>query len=297
MNCSRCGAQLQPGANVCHVCGEAAGTPGVYQQSYVQYQQGGYPQGYQTPYTYPQSKPHDEGGFLGALSDLPRAFVDSFTRPGDVMRGMVERRDRFSWMIVAALVLLLSFLCGPVLMRGFLSMLLNAISVLSGTPLASTDASMSQGVSYIAGRVGPMAGGIAALCQLIAMLVPAAVFMVYICGVCRVAFSWELLTSFIAVVSLNTIAVSVLAMAGSLLTPWLAIAVILCGLAISYVQATGMLGMITARPDQQLMFGKLLCVVISIALTLLLCGVVGGLLMSGVIDRVLILLNNVGSLI
>jgi ABC-2 type transport system permease protein len=59
----------------------------------------------------------------------------------------------------------------------------------------------------------------------------------------------------------------------------------------------GMLGMITARPDQQLMFGKLLCVVISLGLTLLLCGVVGGLLMGGVVDRVLILLNNVGALI
>ena len=297
MNCARCGAQLQPGASRCSVCGEAAGAPGVYQQSYMQYQQGAYPPGYQPPYAYGRSAQHDEGGFLGALSDLPRAFVESFTHPGDVMRTMVERRDRFSWIIVTGLCLLLSFLCGMVLMRGFLSLLLTAISVLSGTPLASTDASMSPGVSYIAGRVAPMAGGIAALCQLIAMLVPAAVFMVYICGVCRVAFSWELVTSFIAVISLNTVAVSVLAMAGSLLTPWLAIGLILCGMAVSYVQATGMLGLITARPDQQLMFGKLLCVVISLALTLLLCGVVGGLLMGGVVDRVLILLNNVGALI
>lgn len=297
MNCARCGAQLQPGASRCSVCGEAAGAPGVYQQSYMQYQQGAYPPGYQPPYAYGRSAQHDEGGFLGALSDLPHAFVESFTHPGDVMRTMVERRDRFSWIIVTGLCLLLSFLCGMVLMRGFLSLLLTAISVLSGTPLASTDASMSQGVSYIAGRVAPMAGGIAALCQLIAMLVPAAVFMVYICGVCRVAFSWELVTSFIAVISLNTVAVSVLAMAGSLLTPWLAIGLILCGMAVSYVQATGMLGLITARPDQQLMFGKLLCVVISLALTLLLCGVVGGLLMGGVVDRVLILLNNVGALI
>lgn len=297
MNCARCGAQLQPGANRCSVCGEAAGAPGVYQQSYVQYQQGSYPPGYQAPYAYGQTPSHDEGGFLGALSDLPHAFVESFTHPGDVMRTMVERRDRFSWIIVTALCLLLSFLCGMVLMRGFLGLLLRAISALSGTPLASTDASMSQGVSYIAGRVAPMAGGIAALCQLISMLVPAAVFMVYICGVCRVAFSWELLTSFVAVISLNTVAVSVLAMAGSLLTPWLAIGLILCGMAVSYVQATGMLGLITARPDQQLMFGKLLCVVISLALTLLLCGVIGGLLMGGVVDRVLILLNNVGALI
>ena len=156
---------------------------------------------------------------------------------------------------------------------------------------------MSQGVSYIAGRIGPMAGGIAVRCQLIAMIVPAGVFMFYICVVCRVAFSWNLLTSFVTVTSLNTVAFSLLAMAGSLLTPWLAVAVILCGMAVSYVQAAGMLSPITARPDQQLMVGKLVCVLLSLALTLALCGIGGGLLMKGVMNRVLILLNNVGSLI
>lgn len=300
MNCARCGTQLQPGTSVCPACGEPVNAwpqQGVYQQSYVQYQQGQYPQGYQTPYTYGSRQPHDDGGFLGALSDLPRAFADSFSRPAEVMRGLVERRDRFSWLIVSALVLVLAFLCGMVLMRGVLGMMLRAISVLSNTPLASTDASMSQGVSYIAGRVGPMAGGIAALCQLIAMVMPAAVFMFYICVVCRVAFSWNLLTSFLTVVSLNTVAFSLLAMAGSLLTPWLAVAVILCGMAVSYVQAVSMLSPITARPEPQLMVGKLVCVLVSLALTLAVCGIAGGLMMKGVMNRVLILLNNVGSLI
>ena len=300
MNCARCGTQLQPGTSVCPACGEPVNAwpqQGVYQQSYVQYQQGQYPQGYQTPYTYGSRQPHDDGGFLGALSDLPRAFADSFSRPAEVMRGLVERRDRFSWLIVSALVLVLAFLCGMVLMRGVLGMMLRAISVLSNTPLASTDASMSQGVSYIAGRVGPMAGGIAALCQLIAMVMPAAVFMFYICVVCRVAFSWNLLTSFLTVVSLNTVAFSLLAMAGSLLTPWLAVAVILCGMAVSYVQAVSMLSPITARPEPQLMVGKLVCVLVSLALTLAVCGIAGGLMMKGVMSRVLILLNNVGSLI
>ena len=300
MNCARCGTQLQPGTSVCPACGEPVNAwpqQGVYQQSYVQYQQGQYPQGYQTPYTYGSRQPHDDGGFLGALSDLPRAFADSFSRPAEVMRGLVERRDRFSWLIVSALVLVLAFLCGMVLMRGVLGMMLRAISVLSNTPLASTDASMSQGVSYIAGRVGPMAGGIAALCQLIAMVMPAAVFMFYICVVCRVAFSWTLLPSFLTVVSLHTVAFSLLAMAGSLLTPWLAVAVILCGMAVSYVQAVSMLSPITARPEPQLMVGKLVCVLVSLALTLAVCGIAGGLMMKGVMNRVLILLNNVGSLI
>lgn len=300
MNCARCGKALQPGATVCPACGEAVNAwpqQGVYQQSYVQYQQGGYPQGYQTPYTYSGQQRHDEGGLLGALSELPRSFAESFVRPAEVMRSLVEKRDRFSWLIVTALVLVLAFLCGMVLMRGVLGMMLRAISVLRAAPLAATEASMSQGVSYIAGRIGPMAGGIAVLCQFIAMIVPAGVFMFYICVVCRVAFSWNLLTSFVTVTSLNTVAFSLLAMAGSLLTPWLAVAVILCGMAVSYVQAAGMLSPITARPDQQLMVGKLVCVLLSLALTLALCGIGGGLLMKGVMNRVLILLNNVGSLI
>ncbi len=276
MNCARCGAFLQPGQPVCPVCGSMV------------YPQGGYVYG---------NIRQEEAGFFSTLSELPRAFLDSFTRPGEVLRAMVERRDRFGWLIVSALVLVLSFLSGMVLMRGLLSALLRAISTLSGMPLAATSASMNQGVSYIAGRVGPMAGGIAALCQLIAMVVPSAVFLIYICLVCRVAFSWELASGFMAVVSLNTIAVSLLSMAVALLSPWAAVGVIACGAAVSYVKACGMLSPITARPDSQLLFGKLCCVVISLVVTSVLCALFGGMLLSGVVDRVLILLGNVGSLI
>ena len=303
MNCARCGAQLPNGAASCPACGEAVqyAQPNVYQQSYMQYQQqlgnpNGYPGSYQTPY-YTKPVSNGEDSFLHSLGELPRAFLDSFVRPGEVLRGMVERRDRFSGLIVTVLVLALSFFGGMVLMRGFLGVLLRAIGALSGAQLAGTSASMNQGVSYIAGRVGPMTGGIVALCQLIAMIVPAAVFMVYICAICRVAFSWELFSGFVAVVSLNTVAVSLLAMAASLRTPWLALGVILCGMAVSYVKACSMLSLITARPDSQLFVGKLICVVAGIALTLILCSVAGGLLMRGVISRVMVLLSNVGSLI
>ncbi len=276
MNCARCGAYMQPGQAACPVCGSPV-----------------YPQG---GYAYGSAQP-EETTFLGALSDLPRVFAESFARPGEVLRAMVEHRDRFTWIIVSALVLLLSFLSGMVLMRGFLSVLLSAISALSGVPLASTSASMSQGVSYIAGRVGPMAGGIAALCQLIAMIIPTVVFMGYICFVCRVAFSWELASGFMAVLSLNTVVVSLLSMAAAIISPWLAMAFVLCSMALSYAKACGMLSLITARPDAQLLTGKLCCVVISLMLTLILCGVFGGMLFGGVVERVLILLGNVGSLI
>ena len=58
-----------------------------------------------------------------------------------------------------------------------------------------------------------------------------------------------------------------------------------------------MLGYATGRADAQLFSAKLLCVVISVAVTALLIGLVGGALMSGVLNRMLLLLGNIGSLI
>lgn len=296
MNCAACGQPIPQGAAVCPLCQTAVQQP-AYQQSYVQYQQGSYPPGYQQPYTYGQPPAREESGFLTTLADLPRAFAHSFTRPGDVLRGMVERRDYYSCPVTAAIVLLLSFLGGMVVMRGFVGVLFNIVSALTGVSLAGTDASMNQGISYIAGRVAPSVGGIAVLCQLISMVVPTIVFIVYICVICKVLFSWELLLGFLAVTSLPTVAVALLAMASSLLSPWIALILMACGAAISYTQACGMLALITGRSEQQLMCGKLICTGISLAVTLALCGVAGGLLMGGVVQRIIVLFANVGSLI
>lgn len=293
MNCAACGRPLPNGATVCPYCGQPVN---AYQQSYAQYQPGQYPPGYQQPYAYGQ-QPSGESGGIAAIAELPRAFVKSFTRPGEVLRGMVERRDLLTCPIVAALVLLLSFLCGMVLMRSFLGLIVKVIAAFAGVTLAQTDASMNQGVSYIAGRVGPAAGGIAALCQLISMLVPVAAYILYICLICKVTFSWELLLGFWAVTSLPTIAVALAAMALSLVSPWLALVPVLCGMAVSYVQMSGMLSLITGRSEDQLVRARVCLTVISLALTLLLCGLTGGWLMNGVLQRVMILLSNVGSLI
>ena len=153
---------------------------------------------------------------------------------------------------------------------------------------------MNQGVSYIAGRIAPSVGGAAVLCQLIGMAVPALVFLVYLCGVAKVHFSWELLLGFVTVTTLPTVAVSLLAMILSLLSPWLAL---LCGMAVSYTQACGLLSAVTGRPDTQLLPVKMLLVALALALTLIVGGTVGGLLMRGVMQRVMVLLNSVGSLI
>lgn len=270
----------------------------LYRQSYVQYQQGTYPPGFQQPYSYGQPPVAREANpLLTALSALPRTFLDSFTKPQEVLRGMLEKRDLLTGPIVAGLTLLLTFLCGMVVMRSFVGVLLSAISSLTGVSLASDAASMNQGVSYIAGRIAPSVGGAAVVCQLIGMAVPALVFMVYLCGVAKVHFSWELLLGFVGVTTLPTAAVALLAMVLSLLSPWLALLVALCGMAVSYTQACGLLSAVTGRSDAQLLSVKMLLVALALALTLIVGGLVGGLLMRGVTQRVMVLLNSVGSLI
>ena len=296
MKCAACGQPIQQGAAVCPVCQTPVNQP-VYQQSYAQYQQNSYPTGYQQPYAYGQQPAHAENSFLNIVADLPRAFVNCFTRPGDVLRQMVERRDLYSSPVVAAVVLILTFLGGMVVMRGFVSVLFSMVATFSGVSMAASDAAMNQGISYIAGRVAPSVGGIAALCQLICMIVPTIVFIVYICVVCKITFSWELALGFLAVTSLPTVAIALLAMASSLITPWIALILMMCGMTISYTQACGMLALITGRSEQALMRGKLICAGLSVAVSLTLCGVVGGVLMGGVVQRIIVLFANVGSLI
>ena len=207
MNCAACGQPIPQGAAACPVCRTPVQAPD-YRQSYAQYQPDQYPTGYQQPYAYGQQPEQPENAVLTALMELPRAFLGSFTRPGEVLRHMVERRDFFTCPIVSMLVLVLSFLGGIVVMRGFVGVLFQAVAALSGVTLAGSSASMNQGISYIAGRVAPSVGGIAAVCQLICMLVPAVVFMIYICAVCKVMFSWELALGFAAVTSLPSPALS-----------------------------------------------------------------------------------------
>ena len=92
-------------------------------------------------------------------------------------------------------------------------------------------------------------------------------------------------------------AVALLAMVLSLLSPWLALLVALCGMAVSYTQACGLLSAVTGRSDAQLLSVKMLLVALALALTLIVGGLVGGLLLRGVTQRVMVLLNSVGSLI
>ncbi len=290
MNCTNCGNALPDGAQACPYCGAPAPYAG-----YAAYQ--GYPPGYQQPYVYGQRPAREPRGFLTALSELPRAFLDSFIRPGEVLRSLVEKGDYISAPVIAALVLLCAFLSGMVLLRGFVGVLFDAVSRLTGVSMAGTSASMNQGISYIVGRVGPSVGGIAALCQALCMIVPATVFMIYICAVCRVTFSWGLALNYLAVLSLGTPVAAAGSMLLSLVSPWLALIPAACAAAVSYAQACGMLSLVTGRDEARLFRARVVCVTVGVAVSMLLCGLVGGALMSGVMNRVLLLLSSVGSLI
>lgn len=272
--------------------------PPAFQQSYAQYgQQGSYPAGYQSPYVYGQTAPREGNPFWNAISEAPRSFLTSFRSPAEVLRGLMERRDLVSCPLVAGVMLLLAFLGGMVVLRGFISVLFTAFSAITGVSIAGDAASMNQGINYIAGRIAPSVGGIAALCQLFSMLLPAAVMMVYLCAVCKVRFSWELLFGFITVTTLPTVAVALLAMLLSLLSPWLAVLAMLCGMAVSYTQLGALMSYVTGKTEAQLLPAKMICFCASLLLTLFINGLVGGALLSGVLQRVLVLLANVGSLI
>ena len=294
MKCAACGAPLPQGAAVCPACHAPVQT--AYQQSYVQYQPGSYPPGYQPPYTYGEP-PQEDNSFLTVLADLPRAFLNVFTRPGEVLKTMVERRDLYTCPVVAAVVLVLAFLGGMMMMRSFVGVLFDWIAALSGITLAGSSASMNQGISYIAGRVAPSVGGIAVVCQLICMLTTTIVFMLYICVVCKVMFSWELALGFLTVTAMPTAAFALLAMALSLLSPWDAVLMILLNCAVSFTLACAMLAPVTGRSDQQLLGGKLACLGLTLVLAFVLCGVAGGFMMGGVVQRMVVLFANVGSLI
>ncbi|MDD3334624.1 MAG: hypothetical protein PHI98_03800 [Eubacteriales bacterium] len=287
---------------------------GFPQQGYPQQGAGGYPpvnpgypgpqgyqtpfepQGYQQPYTYGEQRPN-ANPLLTAISELPHSFMSSIRSPAGLMRELLERNDTFTCPIVAGVVLLVSFLCGMTVMRGVVGTVFSLVSTLTGVTMASDASSMNQGINYVAGRIAPSVGGIAALCQLIAMLVPTIVTTVYLTFLCKLRFSWPAALGLIAIPSFVTVAAALLSMLLSLLTPWLSLVCILCGVVINYLQLGALLSYLTGRDDAQLFHAKAVCFVISIAASLLIMGLAGGSLMNVVLDQMLRLLTNVGSLI
>ncbi|NLV57815.1 MAG: hypothetical protein GXY67_03510 [Clostridiales bacterium] len=276
-------------------------------------QQPGYQQGFQqsyAQYTNPQCYPTDYNSYCGTMPDrrdadtfltaqfrLPGMLRDCFRDPGSVLQGIMERRDWYTTPVVAGLTLLFTFLCGMFFATGMVQIFFGFFTAVTGYAMAGDAVSLSQGVSYVSGKIGTSVGGIAVLCQLFAMLLPLIVMLVYLCAVSKVRFSWELVFGCFTVTTLPTVAVSLLALLAALAVPSLPVVVALLGTVVSYVVMGSLLGRVTGKPEQALVLPKIVCICVSLLLTLLFLVLVGGTLMNGVVQSTMTLLGNLTSLL
>jgi len=329
MNCPKCGTLLPAGVTACPVCGaplaNAGGFSGYHtggyqpqnnQPAYAQngygygaagpaagagngYAQGynGYPQGYQPVYGAYDDGAARENEFLKAIANLPRVVRGAFRDPGETLRGMMERSDRYTGGVIAGLSLILTFLAAILVTRGTVMSLLTGLSSLAGEPLAGDAASMSQGVNYIAGKMAASVGGIAALCQLLALVLPVAVALTYLCVVQKVRFSLLLASSLTAIVTLPSVAAALLCMVASLLSPYAGALMILLGLIASYTLLSALITWITGLPEQRLVPAKIAVIGAAEVLKLLFFWLVGGALATAALNTVSGLISSMGSLL
>jgi len=256
----------------------------------------GYPQGYRQVYGRYSNAGRGGGEFMGAVANLPRVARGIFTEPGETLRAMMEGNDRYTGGIVAGLSLLLTFLAAILVTRSAIAGVYAQWSALTGSSLAANAASMNQGVNYIAGKMAASVGGIAALCQLIALMFPAAVTLTYLCVIKKVRFSFLLASNLVAIVTLPTVGASLLCMVASLITPYLGAVMVLIGEVASYVLLCALIAWATGRTEQRLVVTKIAVVCASELLKILFLWLVGGALTAAALHTVSGLVNNLGSL-
>ena len=327
MNCPKCGNLLPNGSAVCPVCGTpvtqayrgyptypGAGTPPTG-QGYPTYTQtgnagngaqpqrnAGYPpQGYANDsHGYGQSygrTTRERGDFLTAMGNLPHVIREVFIDPGETLRGMMDRSDRYTGAVVTALSLLLTFLAAILGMRSMISLLYGGFTQLFGASLAGDAGSMNQGINYIVGKMAASVGGIAAVCQLFAVIAPLAAALIYLCAFKKVRFSFLLASNLAAILTLPTIAASILCMLFSLVSPVLGGVMILLGTAASYVLLCAMLTWITGMADAKLVVTKIAMISAAEGLKILFIWLVGGALTAAALTAVAGIVNSLGSLI
>ncbi len=257
----------------------------------------GFPQGYQQVYGRYSARGGRDNELLNAITSLPRLFMEVFRDPGEALRGLMERNDRYTGGVVTGLSLLLTFLAAILVTRGAVMSVFTGFSTLSGTALAGDAASLNQGVNYIAGKMAASVGGIAVLCQLIAIAFPATVTLVYLCVVKKVRFSFLLASNLAAIVTLPSVAVSLLSMAASLLSPYAAAAAVLLGVIASYALLSALVTWITGMPEQRLVPTKIAVIGASEMLKILFIWLVGGALSAVAMSTVYGLIGSMGSLL
>ena len=266
--------------------------PGSYGAEPYSQGYGGYPQHYQAGYARQQG-----GALMASVTYLPRLIIGVIRDPGEVLQGLMERADRFTGGIIVVLALLMTFLSGMAFTRGAIATLFGGLSDLLGMQLAGNAASMNQGINYIAGRIAASVGGIAVLSQLIAIVLPATVALVYLCVMRKVRFSFLLASNLIALTTLPTIAAALLCMLLSLLSPILGLAAIGLGLVVSYVFLCLMVSRIIGLPEPHSATVKIALVSVSEIVKLLFVQLIGGALLASTLRTVSSLMNTIGSLL
>lgn len=258
----------------------------------------GFPQSRQSAYRgQPRDGFNPGGGFAKALSDLPQVVKGAFTDPAGALQGMIRREDRYTGAIVVLLSLLFAFLAGMILVRGALGSLFTVASGMTGLQLADSAASLNQGVNYLAGKVAVPIGGIAAVCQLIAAVMPSAVTMVYLSVMRQVRFSFLLLSGFAAITILPNLAALVLASACSLITPYLSLLMLFFGQVVSYVLLCAMAVRLANLKPQRAVLVQSSLICLSVLTQIALIAAVGGTLMNGVVRTLTSLTNSMGGLL
>lgn len=281
---------------------QAGYAPQGAQNSYApQTQQGGYPQQNAYPQQYGQGYGYqtrqEPNPATALLSELPQLFLGSLKNPGQVLRTLVERADVITGPIVLAVTLVVVFLGGMAAMRGVVGVLFSLIGSLTGISLAGSTAALRQGVNYIAGQIAPAVGGIAVLCQLIAIVVPALVVLGYLNLVHKLPLNWLMALEMVTVTTMPTIVVALAAMLASMINPALALLVMILGTVIAYLQLSHMLGTLLGGTDVQQLKVKMICFPLAILLTLGLIWLVGGNLMGNVFQHMISLLGNMGTMV
>lgn len=257
----------------------------------------GFPQGYQPVYGRYNTAGGDKGAFLGALSNLPRVIAGAFRDPGETLQGMLERNDLYTGGVIAALSLLLTFLCAILMTRSMISTIFVGLGSFTGNAVAGDAASMNQGINYIAGKMGASIGGIATLCQLFALAFPSAVALVYLCVMRKVRFSFVLASNLMALTTLPTVAAALLCMVTSLISPYIGFVMVLMGQIASYVILCGLIGRITGLPEQYAVPTKIAVVCVSEVLKILFMMLIGGALMTSVLHSISNLIATMSSLL
>ncbi len=261
-----------------------------YQQPYA-----GYPQGFR-PAAGAYASTREPNPFLAAMSGLPKVIATFLRDPGETLRGLLERGDVYTGAVIAFVTLALTFLGAMIVARGCVALLFSAISTLTGASLAGDAAGLNQGVSYIAGRVAPSVGGVAALCQLAATAFPAATLMVYVCAMRKaVRFSLPLLCGCVALTTLPTLFAAPLGMLASLISPALTLIVMAFGTVVSAVVFSALLERLTGQTGATL--PKAICICLYTLATLLFMLVVGGALMGGVLRGMVSLMGSMSSML